>query len=248
MVFDPLLEQSEKKNDVQKFLVINDMTKMDDILDRYPSASDDKERHGGTKMDEEYWRKKSTKKSATLNAYGLYQRAPCSPFMAFDPVKQKKKITSSRKEKKGGRRESIQLNAFRRQVWGTIASYEDDPHVIMAEVKAQFSQLSADEKDRLETQKGGSKNLYCICQAPYKETDPTMVTCDLCGSWYHYTCIGLTEHYVIDVPRYHCQACLDSGLRSFANFLLHYDLSFDDHNLNLVGNVHQTWKTFAART
>ena len=54
----------------------------------------------------------------------------------------------------------------------------------------------------------------------------------LCGSWYHHTCIGLTERYVICVPRYHCQACIDSGPKytSFANFVLHYDLSFNDYN------------------
>ena len=83
-----------EKNDAQTSWTKNDMTMLDDILDRYPSASDDEERHRGTKMDEEYWRKKSTKKSASLNAYGLYQTPKCSPFTVFDPVKQKKKITS----------------------------------------------------------------------------------------------------------------------------------------------------------
>ena len=51
----------------------------------------------------------------------------------------------------------MQLNTFRIQVWDTIASYEDDPDVIMAEFKAQFSRLSTDEKDSLETPKGESR-------------------------------------------------------------------------------------------
>ena len=62
---------------------------------------------------------------------------------------------------------------------------------------------------------------------------------EICVPWYHHTCIGLTERYV---TRYHHQALLDSGLRSFANFLLHYDLSFNDRKLDLVGQVHLTLK------
>ena len=66
----------------------------------------------------------------------------------------------------------MQLNTFKIMVWDTIASYEDDPDVIMV---AQFSQLSTDEKDSLETPKGKSRKLYCICQVSSRDTDPAMV-------------------------------------------------------------------------
>lgn len=34
--------------------------------------------------------------------------------------------------------------------------------------------------------------LYCICQKPYDD-DQSMIACDHCGEWYHYSCLGLPD-------------------------------------------------------
>jgi histone demethylase JARID1 len=36
------------------------------------------------------------------------------------------------------------------------------------------------------------RELYCICRKPYDD-DQSMIACDNCGEWYHYSCLGLPE-------------------------------------------------------
>lgn len=46
---------------------------------------------------------------------------------------------------------------------------------------------------------------FCICQQP--ENGSTMISCDFCDMWYHYTCIGLQDLKLLEKVQYKCVSC-----------------------------------------
>ena len=49
-----------------------------------------------------------------------------------------------------------------------------------------------------------------------------MVGCDICGNWFHITCINTTEEFVNVVNFYHCEKCVRSKYLNFAQYCYHF--------------------------
>ena len=68
------------------------------------------------------------------------------------------------------------------------------------------SRMSIDPEDEVE--------LFCVCQKPYNPAF-TMICCDICESWYHGKCVGLTSVQVDAIEEYVCPNCREkTGQRS----------------------------------
>jgi len=50
------------------------------------------------------------------------------------------------------------------------------------------------------------RELYCLCQQPYN-VDTSMISCDLCGEWYHMRCVGVTQTQARSLRKYSCPIC-----------------------------------------
>jgi hypothetical protein len=50
------------------------------------------------------------------------------------------------------------------------------------------------------------RELYCLCQQPYN-VDTSMISCDLCGEWYHMRCVGVTQTQARSLKKYSCPIC-----------------------------------------
>jgi len=48
--------------------------------------------------------------------------------------------------------------------------------------------------------------LYCLCQQPYN-VDTSMISCDLCGEWFHIRCVGLSQTQARSLRKYTCPIC-----------------------------------------
>jgi hypothetical protein len=55
------------------------------------------------------------------------------------------------------------------------------------------------------------RELYCLCQQPYN-VDTSMISCDLCGEWYHMRCVGVTQTQARSLRKYSCPIC--AGVRN----------------------------------
>lgn len=50
------------------------------------------------------------------------------------------------------------------------------------------------------------RELYCLCQQPYN-VDTAMISCDLCGEWYHMRCVGMSQAQARSLRKYTCPIC-----------------------------------------
>ncbi|RKO87120.1 hypothetical protein BDK51DRAFT_14360, partial [Blyttiomyces helicus] len=50
--------------------------------------------------------------------------------------------------------------------------------------------------------------LFCICRSA-DDGDPsrTMIGCDICQEWFHFTCVNLTDAEAEALDRYMCPVC-----------------------------------------
>ena len=69
-----------------------------------------------------------------------------------------------------------------------------------------------------------------------------MVQCNFCHEWYHHTCIGADEDYVILVPRFHCTTCMDTNIKDFCNLLFHDDDGISRREKSLIRKQHEIWR------
>ncbi|EPQ27393.1 uncharacterized protein PFL1_06887 [Pseudozyma flocculosa PF-1] len=49
--------------------------------------------------------------------------------------------------------------------------------------------------------------VYCVCRRPYDEND-SMILCDRCEQWYHYSCMDITEEQSLLIDRFICPVCV----------------------------------------
>ena len=48
--------------------------------------------------------------------------------------------------------------------------------------------------------------LYCYCKMP-ETFDSSMINCDSCKNWFHFSCVGLRKKTVSDVETWFCKNC-----------------------------------------
>lgn len=48
--------------------------------------------------------------------------------------------------------------------------------------------------------------LYCLCRTPYNDQE-FYVGCDICGGWYHGTCVNIKPAYAEKIKKYKCPKC-----------------------------------------
>ena len=196
-----------------------------------------------SEVEVETWIETTPKRASnTSKLSGIYQEPPKTPFSTFNPLQKQAKVKRDQ-TKTDKKRESMQLQPFKQEVWDTIASCQEDPDLIFQKVKTQYNPLTKEEKEKLNTPRHQEKTTYCICKRSYSNTDPMMVQCDICKEWLHHTFIGFDYYFLDIVPKFHCLNCIEEDTQTFSNFLLYYDTSFDDYNVNLVGNIFKVWKS-----
>ncbi|EJD74858.1 CBR-NURF-1 protein [Loa loa] len=60
--------------------------------------------------------------------------------------------------------------------------------------------------DCAKEQKGSEKELYCVCQTPYDDSQ-FYVGCDGCEGWFHPQCVGITQEEAEKAAEYLCPQC-----------------------------------------
>ncbi|KAN0065591.1 COMPASS (complex proteins associated with Set1p) component [Thecaphora frezii] len=51
-----------------------------------------------------------------------------------------------------------------------------------------------------------AEDVYCICKSSYNEDD-SMIQCDRCEQWYHYSCVNITEQQSQLIDLFICPVC-----------------------------------------
>ncbi|CAM9170262.1 unnamed protein product, partial [Ectocarpus sp. 12 AP-2014] len=60
----------------------------------------------------------------------------------------------------------------------------------------------------VQEEQGGDVDVYCICRGG--DDGGVMVECDLCGEWYHASCVGLTAQTAGELQQYRCLVCCEA--------------------------------------
>ena len=89
----------------------------------------------------------------------------------------------------------------------TVEKHSDEADKIQIETSARPLKMN---KRRAKDPLGGDewvrptkKALYCICQKPNNKSK-AMLECDLCGGWYHMTCVGVSPTRDVSSLTYAC--------------------------------------------
>jgi hypothetical protein len=58
------------------------------------------------------------------------------------------------------------------------------------------------------------EEVFCFCQKPYDHSS-FMIACDICDTWYHGDCVGITEAESAQIDRFYCENCAhEFGVRT----------------------------------
>ncbi|CAM9357681.1 unnamed protein product [Ectocarpus sp. 13 AM-2016] len=60
----------------------------------------------------------------------------------------------------------------------------------------------------VQEEQGGDVDVYCICRGG--DDGGVMVECDLCGEWYHSSCVGLRAQTAGELQQYRCLVCCEA--------------------------------------
>ncbi|CAH3131910.1 unnamed protein product [Pocillopora meandrina] len=48
-------------------------------------------------------------------------------------------------------------------------------------------------------------DVHCLCMQPWGNR--FMIQCDVCGTWHHGSCVGVSEEDADAMPEYYCDMC-----------------------------------------
>ena len=143
--------------------------------------------------------------------------------------------------KKRSKTSDAGFSAYKRKTWRKVSLEMNSPSMeqCLREVERRWEKLADDQRTPFRS--NSKRNIFCLCQKPYSDQDPTMVGCDICGNWFHITCINTTEEFVNVVNFYHCEKCVRSKYLDFAQYCYHFGSDLlENRDIIAIGEKWQT--------
>jgi hypothetical protein len=116
------------------------------------------------------------------------------------------------KEKKN-EKETIEKEKLNSKTQETIVKSRSKKREVKKKEKEEKVNLNV-INFKIEISKDKEHNEWCICR---KAGTNSMIQCDECSNWYHFTCVGVNSKEVKKMKEYKCSSCLNQKISNVSS-------------------------------